>query len=61
MAEKGRIERAARALCRFHGVPEATIFEGKPMWLAYVPEVKTILEAALTPDEYERLLAPGNR
>jgi len=31
------------------------------MWLSYVSEVKTVLQAALSPDEYERLLAPDNR
>lgn len=40
-----RIERAARALCRFHNLPENTKFEGRPMWESYVPEVEAILSA----------------
>lgn len=45
MAEMTRIERAARAMCRFHNLPENTKFEGRPMWESYVPEVKAILAA----------------
>ncbi|MES3152933.1 hypothetical protein [Sphingomonas faeni] len=40
-----RIEHAARAMCRFHGLPENTKFEGRPMWESYVPEVKAIVAA----------------
>ncbi|MCF1449952.1 hypothetical protein FS815_24490 [Agrobacterium vitis] len=61
MAEKARIERAARALCRLHDVPEASVFEGKPMWMSYIPEVMAVLEAALTSDELERLIRPLDR
>lgn len=45
MAEMTRIERAARALCRFHNLPENTKFEGRPMWESYLPEVKAVLAA----------------
>lgn len=38
-------ELAARALCRFHGVPEDTQFEGKPIWMSYLDEVDTVLAA----------------
>lgn len=38
-------ELAARALCRFHGVPEDTQFEGKPMWMSYLEEVDVVLKA----------------
>jgi hypothetical protein len=38
-------ELAARALCRFHGVPEDTMFEGKPMWMSYLDEVDAVLKA----------------
>lgn len=38
-------EAAARALCRFHGVPENTQFEGKPMWMSYLDEVDAVLQA----------------
>lgn len=58
---KGSLERAARALCRFHNVPEGTTFEGKPMWVSYLPEVMTVLQAALSPEDYEKLLAQGQR
>lgn len=58
MRKKGRIEQAARALCRFHGLPENTTIDGRPMWTSYIEEVKAVLQAALTPEEYERLLAP---
>ena len=42
-------ERAARALCRMHGVGEDTQFEGRPMWESYLPQVDAVLEAALGP------------
>lgn len=42
---KDATELAARALCRFHGVPEDTPFEGKPMWMSYVEEADAVLEA----------------
>jgi hypothetical protein len=38
-------ELAARALCRHAGVPENTMFEGKPMWQSYLPEADAVLEA----------------
>lgn len=48
-------ERAARALCRFNNVPENTQFEGKPMWESFLPEVDSVLAAALEPEEWERM------
>ncbi|MFA7433673.1 MAG: hypothetical protein WCZ72_08155 [Gemmobacter sp.] len=48
-------ERAARALCRLAGNPENTRFEGAPMWRSYLPEVEAVLQAALTPEELQRL------
>lgn len=48
-------ERAARALCRMNGVPEDTKFEGRPMWESYLDEVDTVLKAALSPEEWERV------
>lgn len=50
-------ERAARALCRMNGVPEDTKFEGRPMWESYLDEVDTVLKAALSPEDFERLMA----
>lgn len=38
-------EIAARALCRFNGLPEDTQFEGKPMWMSYLDEVDAVLSA----------------
>ena len=40
-------ERAARALCRLHGVLENIQFEGRPMWELYLPDVDAVLGAAL--------------
>lgn len=42
---KPPLELAARALCRFHGVPEGAQFEGRPMWESYIPEARAVLEA----------------
>lgn len=50
-------ERAARELCRRDGHPEDTRFEGRPMWESYLPEVGVVLEAALSPEDYKKLLA----
>lgn len=38
-------ELAARALCRRAGNPENTKFEGKPMWMSYLDDVKAVFEA----------------
>lgn len=38
-------ERAARALCRHAGNPEATMFEGRPMWESYLAEADYVLKA----------------
>lgn len=48
-------ERAARALCRLNGIPEDTQFEGRPMWESYLDQVDAVLQAALTPEEFERM------
>lgn len=52
-------ERAARALCRMNGVPEDTKFEVRPMWEGYLDEVDTVLKAALSPEEFEKIEAGG--
>lgn len=49
-------ERAARALCRHAGHPENIKFGDRPMWQSYLEEVDIVLRAALTPDEFVRLL-----
>lgn len=48
-------ERAARALCRLHDVPANAAFEGKPMWMSYLPEVDAVMSAALTSEEWNRV------
>lgn len=55
MATKSPRERAARALCRLDGNPENTMFEGKPMWVSYLDQVDAVLEAAMAPEEWERI------
>lgn len=53
-------ERAARALCRLAGNPENATGQGRPLWQSYLPEVDAVLEAALAPEEFERLLKPSS-
>lgn len=48
-------ERAARALCRLHDIPEDTPFEGGPMWRSYLPEVDAVLKAALDPADLKEI------
>lgn len=45
------IERAARALCKYDGLTENTMFEGKPMWMNFVGEARTVLTALREPDQ----------
>lgn len=52
MSKKTPRELAARALCRSRGLPEATRFEGKPMWQSMLPEVDIVLSEALSPDQW---------
>lgn len=40
-------ERAARALCNLDGNAPDTTFEGKPMWVSYLPQVDAVLRVAL--------------
>lgn len=54
-------ERAARALCWFAGHAEDFEVEGKPMWMSYLPVVDTVLEAALSPEEWDKIKAEGLR
>lgn len=49
-------ERAARALCELAGhLPDVKV-EGKPLWQSYLPEVDAVLRAALSPEEWKRML-----
>lgn len=38
-------EKAARALCSFHGLPENTMHQGRPMWMSFLAEAKAVLVA----------------
>ncbi|QDC00326.1 hypothetical protein [Mesorhizobium sp. 8] len=38
-------EKAARALCAYHGQPENTMHNGRPMWMSYLAEAKAVLMA----------------
>jgi hypothetical protein len=51
MTKKDQRERAARELCRRAGDPENITFYGKPMWMAYLPEVDTVLRATSCHEE----------
>lgn len=52
-------ERAARALCRLAGLPEDITHESQKMWQHYLLEADTVLEAALSPEEWERMKVEG--
>jgi hypothetical protein len=39
-------ERVCRALCEFHGNPQDTKFEAKPMWESYRAEAEQIIEGS---------------
>ena len=54
-SQKPPRERAARALCKLHDVPPDIKFEGRPMWESYLDEVDTVLKAALSPEDWERI------
>lgn len=41
-----RVERVARALCKFQGLPENTRYEGRQMWESFVEQAIAVLEAA---------------
>lgn len=53
MAKKSQTdwEKAARALCTFHGLPENTMHNGRPMWMSYLAEAKVVLVAIGSFDE----------
>lgn len=52
-------ERAARALCSYFGVPENIVRDKKPMWTQYFEMADAVLQAALSPEEWERVKAEG--
>lgn len=45
------IERAARALCELAGNPPMAKMDGKPLWMSYIPEVRTVLGAIREPSD----------
>ena len=40
-----RVERVARAICKFQGLPENTQYDGRPMWESFVIQALSVLEA----------------
>lgn len=38
-------EIAARALCRHKGLPETVLLDGRPLWMAFLPEADAMLQA----------------
>ena len=59
MSLKSPRERAARALCRLYIVQADMKHEGRPMWMKYLEEVDTVLAAALSAEDWEKLSAEG--
>ena len=55
-----RIERAARALCRYDKLPENIKFEGRPMWESYIGEAKAALAAVDEQDDSEDITGTQN-
>lgn len=55
-------ELAARALCRRHGLPEDTKYDGDPAWMSFLLDVDTVLEAIgwKEVDEPESIRRGGN-
>lgn len=53
---KTTLELAARALCRQLGVPENTRYQGAKMWQSQLGPAMAILQAALPPEEFRRLV-----
>lgn len=56
--ERPRREIVARALCRFDGHPENTMFEGKPMWMSYLGQADAVLEALQEADQERSRIEP---
>ena len=54
--EKTTLELAARALCRLRGLPEDTRYQGAKMWQSRLGEAMEILRAALTAEDFKRLV-----
>ncbi|WP_164860755.1 hypothetical protein [Parasedimentitalea marina] len=54
-------ERAARALCEFQGNPPDVKMDGSPMWISYLPEVDAVLQAALSTEDWAKLIVAESR
>jgi hypothetical protein len=52
-------ERAAKALGRLAGYPEGMLFNERPVWQSLLADSDSILEAALEPDQWQRMKATG--
>lgn len=50
-SEQSPLERAARALCSYAGLPENASQNGKPLWQDFLPEVRITLQALREPSE----------
>ena len=48
---KPALERIARALCSQNGLPENTMYQGRPMWEDFLPKARAALNAIRTPTE----------
>jgi len=55
-APKTTIELAARALCRLHGLPEETRYQGGKMWQSHLGGAMEILRTALPAEDFRRLV-----
>lgn len=43
------IEKAARALCRAHGNDEEDMSDGVPRWVAFLPQLMSVIDALYEP------------
>lgn len=57
--QKSPRERAARALCEFHGHPPNIKMDGQPMWMSYLDEVDAVLKAALGDEAWQAMCSEG--
>ena len=53
-------ERAARSLCKLVNTPPDIKMDGSPMWISYLPEVDAVLQAALSSEDWNKLVAAEN-
>lgn len=53
---KTTLELAARALCRLHGLPEDTRYQGAKMWHSHLGSAMEVLRSALPAEDFRRLV-----